>query len=195
MRARRNGKLRPKDEAFCQAVAAGMSGTRAYREHIATTQCTTGTAQQAAYILLRRSDIGMRVAELRARDRRTIEEQLGFTRETLARYYVDAITTPIMEVDESHPLCQEQTTTENEHVRPDGATSTTRQVKIKMVGKMDAARELAKMARWMPQGNGNGGGVPQVVINLGALYSPALGQGEDSGRRLRTLESQEARLL
>ena len=160
---RRDGKLRPKDEKFCRAVAAGSSGSQAYREHVSLGNCNNQTAQTAAYHLLQKPMIRERIEQLKERDKRTIEERLAFSRETLARFYMEALETPVGEVDQNHRLCQEYTVTEGER-------STT--TKIKMVGKLEAGKALAQMAGWI--GNGNDGGkAPQVTINLGAVFSPS----------------------
>ncbi len=184
-RARRNGRLRPKDEAFCQAIVSGVSGTQAYRDHMAVGPVATTTAQTGGYLLLRNSYISNRIKELREADKRSVEEKLGFGREQATRYLVEAVTTPIGEIDQNHPLCQEMTTTMTE-----GSTT----VKLKSVSKLDAMEKLAKMAGWYPStGQGAQQAGPQVVINLGGMFSPALGEG-DSLKAIRTVEAQAVRI-
>lgn len=161
-RPRRNGELRPKDLLFCEAIAAGMNGTQAYREHIADNrQVKRTTAQVEAYKLLRNPKIALCITKLRERDKRAIEERLGFTKEQAMADLVGAWQTPIGEIDEWHPYCQEKTVTESEN-----GTIT----KLKSVSKMEALEKLAKMAGWYPS-NGNGGAVQPITINIGAAFS------------------------
>lgn len=165
IRAYRKGRLRPQDEKFCRAVALeGQTAVQAYLDHIATKECKRPTAQHNACDTLRHPLIQERIERLREMDKRAIEEKLGFGREQLARFYVDALQTPVGDVDQDHPLCQEYTVTVGEH-------STT--TKLKMVGKLEAGKALAQMAGWVGGGGSGEGKAPQVTINLGAVFSPS----------------------
>lgn len=177
---RRNGKLRPKDEAFCQAVASGMSGAAAYRAEIAFGVVTHATAQNGAWKLMSRPDIRVRVEGLRVEFEEFAKNRLGFGREQTLRYFLDGALTPLDEMDATHPHCQEYTVMEGEQ-----GTIT----KVKGVGKVECMKEYAKLLGLYPQtSNGGGAGaIPAITINLGAMYSPAQALGEP--RTTRTIQA------
>lgn len=189
-RQKRNGRLRPQDEAFCQAIALqGASGTQAYRDHMAMGKVTHGTAQVQACKLLALPIIRQRVAQLRAANNESIEERLGAGREQAVRYLVDAWQTPLSEIGESSPLAQ--SVKKRRLVAGDGGDEQGEWEieEVKSVSKLDALEKLAKMAGWYPQSqSGGAGAIPAIVINLGAMYSPAL--GEESGNKGKTMEMQ-----
>lgn len=161
----RRGFLRPNDEQFLQDIVGGMTGAESYRRNIATGQIVNQTAQSGAYLLLKKPLFQKRLDEIRESDKRLIEEKLGFGREQIIRYLIDGANTPVGDIDEHHPLCQEYTVTAGEEFS---------QTKVKMVSKMDCIDKLSKILGVMPQ-QGGSQGLPQVVINLGAVFSPTPG--------------------
>lgn len=188
---RRNGKLRPKDEAFCQAIALqGLSGAAAYRAHIALGAVTQGTAQESASRLIRHPEIAARIRHIRASNELSIEERLGAGREQAVRYLVDAWQTPLSEIDETSPLAQsvkKRRLVAGDAGDEQGEWETE---EVKSVSKLDALEKLAKMAGWYPSQQGGGvGALPAITINLGALYSPAQALGE-APRTLRAISAQ-----
>lgn len=165
---RRKGMMRPKDLEFCMAVGAqGMSAPAAYREHIAMGKVTTRTAQQEAWRLMQRPEFALKITEYREKDVRTIEEKLGFGREQIIRFLVEGATTPVGEVDENSPLAQEVKIRSGSTEAGEWEEKT-----VKMVGKLDCIEKLGKMLNLYPNSGGANGGIPQITINLGAIFSP-----------------------
>ncbi len=81
----------------------------------------------------------LRVRELRGEFAKVLENRLGVRRETIARYLVAIMQTPVGEVKESHELCQEYSET----------TSTWgTSYRCRMPSKLDAVEKLIKMAGW-----------------------------------------------
>ena len=128
-----------KHEAFAEAVAEGASATRAYRDNVAEKDSLTGTCMVNASKLMSEAKVAQRVAELRKDFAEVLEAKLGVRRETVARLLLEIIETPICEVKESHPLCQEYSETP-------GMNGTS--YRYKMPSKADAAKELCKLAGW-----------------------------------------------
>lgn len=120
-----------RDELFCQFVALGKSAAQAYRLAGGESEYSNRRAAD----LRTKQDIQERIKELMEEVRQTFE----FTREDLLNFYRETIITPVGSVDETSRLAQEVTTTCN----ADGTSK-----KVKMVGKIDAARELSKMLGW-----------------------------------------------
>jgi flagellar basal body P-ring protein FlgI len=58
--------LTPKQEAFAQAVASGMTQADAYRSAYSTNNQKPETVQNNAYMLMQNSEVSARVEELRA---------------------------------------------------------------------------------------------------------------------------------
>lgn len=160
-----------------------MSATQAYRVNIAEFQIKTTSAQSEAYKLMQKPEICLCIAKLRDADKRTIEEKLGFGREQAMRELLEVWHTPIVEIDETHRFCQEQTVTAGEEFT---------QTKTKSVSKMDAMEKMLKILQVYPT-TGAGGSAPPVIINLGSMYSPALGEGE-APRTIRIMEANAVRV-
>jgi len=123
-----------KYEQFAQLVAFGHTGVQAYRDAVST-ECTTKTAMEAASRLLADCKIAARVAELRILADETLEKRLGWTKEKAMRYLVEILETPVGEVDENHRLAQEYSMDE-------------KGLKVKLVSKADAMKQLAAMTTW-----------------------------------------------
>jgi len=128
----------PQHEAFAQAVAEGLSGAAAYRREISDS-CTYETSVVGASKLLANPNVRVRVDELRCSFDRLLVEKLGVKQETIARYLIDVIETPVSEVTRGHKLCQEYHYAETMH----GAVE-----KVKMPSKLEAVEKLVKMAGW-----------------------------------------------
>jgi len=135
----------PKHEAFALAVAEGLSATQAYRHHVG--RCTTKSAMEAGSRLLADVKVASRVAELRIGFRKLLEDRLGVSRETIARYFVSILETPVGEVDENSSLCQEYRRTRRIRSQGNG-TEEWETEQIKMLSKMDAAKQLAQLCGW-----------------------------------------------
>ncbi len=86
-------KLNPKQEAFCQGVASGLSLTQAY---IRAGYSEKG-AGQGGERMLKNVDIANRVAELRAK----VEEKMTYKRET----YLETLRERFMELPPENPTC------------------------------------------------------------------------------------------
>ena len=148
----------PKHEAFAEAVAEGSSATKAYREHVAEPQAMTETCMANASRLMARAEVALRVQELRRDFADVLENRLGVRRETIARYLVAIITTPISEVHKAHEMCQEYSEAPNQF----GTI-----VKCKMPSKLDAVEKLVKMAGWhAPQQIEHSGGITGLLAEL-----------------------------
>lgn len=128
----------PQHEAFAQAVAEGLSGAAAYRREISDS-CTYDTSVVGASKMLANPNVRVRVEELRCSFDRLLVEKLGVKQETIARYLLDVIETPVAEVTRGHKLCQEYHYAETMH----GAVE-----KVKMPSKLEAVEKLVKMAGW-----------------------------------------------
>jgi hypothetical protein len=91
--------------------------------------------------VLFRSDLNIRsrVNELRCSFEQLLTEKLGVRQETLARYLLDVIETPIAEVHRGHKLCQEYRYADTMN----GASES-----VKMPSKLEAVEKLVKMAGW-----------------------------------------------
>lgn len=135
-----------KHEAFAQAVANGSTGVQAYRSCISD-ECTTSSAIQAASRLLSDVNISSRVEALRNKANETLEKRLGWTKEKAMAYLVEALETPVGELDEKHRLANE--VTRDEIMGGDAEdTATITRVKIKGMSKADAMKQLAAMCGW-----------------------------------------------
>jgi len=125
----------PKHEAFAQAVAAGSTGAAAYRNHVSS-KALDNSAQTGAGRLLADPKIAARVAELKRQVEKIADEVFHFTKADLLRWHLSVLQTPVSEIDEDHRLCQEY------------SLSATGAMKVKMVPKMDAAKQIAAMCGW-----------------------------------------------
>ena len=86
-------KLNPKQEAFCQGVASGLSLTQAY---IRAGYSEKG-AGQGGERLLKNVEITNRVNELRTK----VEEKMSYKRET----YLETLRARFMELPPENPTC------------------------------------------------------------------------------------------
>jgi hypothetical protein len=80
-------KLTPKQEAFCQSIADGLSQSDAYRLAYNTANMKPETVQNNAYNLMQNSEITARVKELKSK----LESKQLWTREQSINKAVEAI--------------------------------------------------------------------------------------------------------
>ena len=113
-------------ERFAELCAEGMSGAQAYRTAVSS-RCTAESAMQAASRLLANVNVRSRVEELRKMAGDILRDRLGITKETLLRYHVAILDTPVGEVDANHWLAQEVSDTEHGK-------------RVKMPSKLDAMK-------------------------------------------------------
>lgn len=148
--------LTPKEEAWCMAVAAGQFSVDAYIEHISEGKCQRNTAWTAVWQLNGRTEIAMRIAELKAGVKRLTEERFNYDCSQLAKDLIDIIKTPIGSIDENHWMAQEMTyeivggkqgklkqgEAEEGNERE---TPIRHRVRVKIPSKIDAAKLLASL--------------------------------------------------
>jgi hypothetical protein len=84
----------PKYEAFAQAVAEGISSTRAYREHVSD-RGSIYTATREASRLLNNPNVLTRVIALQQGLSDAIEKRLNFSKLHLAQYLLEIMETPV----------------------------------------------------------------------------------------------------
>lgn len=89
--------------------------------------------------------ISQRVADLRKSFKEVLENKLGVKQETLARHLLSIIETPVGEVTEESPLCQEYTRSRQLIGKGEEAEEWETE-KVKTPSKLDAIKELNKMA-------------------------------------------------
>lgn len=125
--------LNIRQQRFAELVAGGMPAVQAYK---AAGYAANGrNAEGNAHALMENHGVKAKIAELRALE----SERTGFTRERLIDWLVAIITTPIGNVSSSSPLVQESLT------ELKGAVTRS---KVKMAGKIDAARMLCDVMGW-----------------------------------------------
>jgi hypothetical protein len=134
-------------EFFAQAVAEGMSGCAAYRQHVAATGTKTEACMANASRLLADANVALRVAELRASFHEVLEKKLGVRQETIARFLLSVIETPVEEVCENSALAQEVKRSRKVVGKGEDAEEWETE-QVKTPSKLDAAKELNKMAGW-----------------------------------------------
>lgn len=154
----------PKHEAFAQAVAEGQSGTAAYRAEIADSGTKTEACMTAASRLLADDKVSSRVAELRTSFREVLEKKLGVRQETVARFLLSVMETPVEEVCENSVLAQEVKRSRKFVGKGEDAEEWEVE-QVKTPSKMDAAKELNKMAGWYE---------PEEVKHSGSIEIPGL---------------------
>ena len=125
---------------FAQGVAMGLNQTEAYK--VAYPKSGEAAARRSASALMTNPDVSAYVEQLRAEVRKgaviTVQERMAFLS--------SAITTPLAEVNESSPLCAEQTVDEVGEM-----TVRTRIKKVDplraldLLNKMDGAYQPAKV--------------------------------------------------
>lgn len=153
-------------EQFAQAVAEGMSGTAAYRATIAATGTKTESCMCEASTLLSDPKVSQRVAELRTSFREILEKKLGVRQETVARFLLSVMETPVEEVCENSALAQEVKRSRKFVGKGEDAEEWEIE-QVKTPSKMDAAKELNKMAGWYE---------PEEVKHSGTIEIPGLAE-------------------
>lgn len=123
-------------------VLEGLSAAASYRKYIAL----PGTKME--HMWAKASELSGkykdRIEALRATVKDFLRDQLQFTQETLAKYLVEAIETPIQDIDASHRLAQEMVVIGTVGKGDDAQDVT----KIKMFPKADAIKLLTAMTGW-----------------------------------------------
>lgn len=144
----------PKHEAFAQAVAGGMEAGKAYRK---VYKSKAKTAETSGPRLFRNVAVKARVRELQEETSKTI----AFTKQEALEFLADVIRTPIGDIDETSPLCQEYTVDE---INSGGGQGKLRRgnapegnerrgdsilrTKLKMPSKLDALKQMAQLCGW-----------------------------------------------
>ena len=136
-----------KHEAFALGLAEGMSGAASYREHVAEPGAKTSTCMVNASTLLSEPNVSLRVSELRMSFADVLDKKLGVRQETVARFLVAVMETPVGEVNESEALCQEIRRSRRVVGKGEAAEEWETE-HIKTPSKLDAADRLNKMAGW-----------------------------------------------
>jgi siderophore synthetase component len=122
--------VNPKQEIFCQLVAAGqMTIGKAYTQ--AGWTATGPAATAAASRALTKANIKARIAEIQAE----MSKSSKLSREQLRDYLIEVLTTPAGEVHEKHRLCQSY-------------KLTAEAAEYKMPDKLRAAEQLCKILGW-----------------------------------------------
>lgn len=153
----------PKHEAFAQGLAEGMSGCASYREHVAEPGALTTTCMCNASQLLADPKVSQRVKELRTNFRDVLENKLGVKQETIARFLVSVLDTPVEEVAENSPLAQEIKRSRKFVGRGEDAEEWEVE-QIKTPSKMEAAEKLNKMAGWYEPEKQEHSGAMEIII-------------------------------
>ena len=94
-----------KQEAFAQAVAAGVTGVMAYREHISA-RGTMKTATEAASRLLADPVVAARVAALRKLNGQVAEKQFKFSRVDALRWLLAVVKMPPGKANARSSVCE-----------------------------------------------------------------------------------------
>ncbi len=122
-----------KHEKFAQAIAMGHTAYHAYRKHISRGG-TRATSDQGASKMCKSPKISTRIEELRQISDKKVQESAVFELSHAMLFLRDVINTPVGEVNETSPLCQEVSYSDQ------GAKKT------KMPDKLRALELLAKLA-------------------------------------------------
>jgi hypothetical protein len=170
-------------EAFAVAVGAGSPIAESYRQHVSEGgRCTDRTAQVEGSKLAALPAVAARIDEIRSQAGELADKVIGFNKEQLITFLVEVIKTPIGQVHANHHLCQEHVTDvlevggsrgklkrgeAEEGNESASAPATVLRVKVKMPGKIDAARLLATVCGWNApakvEGNVNVGAVNPTI--------------------------------
>mgnify|MGYP000865938427 CR=1 FL=1 len=121
-------------EAFCQAIANGMTQTNAYLQHVSSD--TPNANKSGSALAARYAD---RIAAIIAENNAIAAAARVLTKQEAMEFLTNVVRTPIGEIDHTSPLCQERTYTVG---REEDS------VKVKMPGKREAIGDLAKMLGW-----------------------------------------------
>lgn len=132
-------ELNDRQRMFAELVVSGMPAGRAYEQ--AGYKSRGAAADVNASKLIRNPKVSKFMAELREKAMESAQMSLN---EALA-FLADAIRTPVGEVDENHPLCQEWV---RQEVGDGGENVSTWTIRTKMVGKLEAVKQLALMMGW-----------------------------------------------
>jgi len=119
---------------FCELVVMGRPAGRAYEE--AGFRARGNAAETEAAQGLRKPQVASYIETLRNKAIAASD----MTRDELVKFLADAIRTPVGQIDENNPLAQE--------VIEDSIGESTMRKKIKSVGKLEAAKQLAAMLGW-----------------------------------------------
>jgi hypothetical protein len=152
-------------ESFARAVADGVPGWQAYKTHVSRGKCSKETAEVTASKLLKDgTEVAKRVAEIRALANEVSTQIIKRSQEDMLRGLWEIVETPIAQVDENHPECQEYSVEEiaiggkrgklkrgkadegNEEESPAGVILKTR---YKMSNKMDARKLICQINGWL----------------------------------------------
>jgi phage terminase small subunit len=157
--------LNDKQRKFCELVVAGRPAGRAYQEAGYMVRSDAVADQSASRMLRNVKVVKDHLFELREK----AAEAAAMTHAEMVAFLSNVIRTPIGQVDENNPLCQEwvkeeideAAVAEDDGEQPDlfggEAMVTTKRIKdgvpvnrvrIKMVGKMDAAKTLIGVMGW-----------------------------------------------
>lgn len=126
--------LNPRQMKFVHLFTGGMAAGRAYEA--AGYACKGHAADVAASRLLTNVDIRKAMKDVR----RALSESDRWEKWQMLDFHQAVLETPIGELDENSVLVQEVTT--------DEIGEAVIRKKIKMVGKMDSAKEFAKLMGW-----------------------------------------------
>ena len=98
-------------------------------------------AERNAWVLVRENQgVKARIAEIQA----VTEARAQFSRDDMAEFLAAIITTPINQIDGSHRLAQEFVVEETKET----GTRIKKRTRIKIVGKLEAARLLCEINGW-----------------------------------------------
>jgi phage terminase small subunit len=126
--------LSPRERTFADGFIGGLPAGRAYER--AGYKARGGSADSLACKMLRKDKL---MAYVRAARRRMAEAD-QYQKWQLIEFLTRAITTPVGQIDEESDLAQEVTREEiGEQVA---------RTRIKIVGKLDAAKQLATLLSW-----------------------------------------------
>lgn len=124
--------------AFARYVAEGMPASRAYMS--AGYAAQGNAAEVNGSKLLRNAQVQAEIMKLQA----DASAKADMTRDELVSFLAKAIRTPIGEIDETSPLAQEVS---RDFIEKKGGPEVIR-VKVKSVGKLEAAKQLIAICGW-----------------------------------------------
>jgi phage terminase small subunit len=127
-----------RQEKFAQFVASGDTLSAAYKK-----AGYSGNPRRCSSTIAANFAVAQRINELH----QNLEKRLDMKREDLAHWLIAAILTPPNEIDGDSPLAQEVFT----EIRPFGKGASNRKrikVRVKMVSKLDAVKQLADLFGW-----------------------------------------------
>lgn len=133
-------------EEFCLLIVTGHNATRAYLKAVTdqAKPCKVTSAMVEGCKMMAQTKIRQRIAEMREEFRDVAEEKFGVTKESIIRGHLEILETPLSEVDDSHPLCQELQRTRV--VVGKGEEAMPWEIeKVKLPSKSDSMKELARL--------------------------------------------------